>query len=750
MTTIRKIVTSKVDGNSADSNDINEIRPFGEIAVYLNTEPNPDKLTLMMFDGTRTHLKSMVLAPGRLYGSDADSGDGNNRDTIKLIPDASLSDYTGNDQYLIIDPTNGEPGHIHIRAGGVQDQSTADLYLGGERTFVRVSDTYDNVAIGTTGTNANSWVFGSDGLLTLPSGNTTIGNFFGSDAILSSAGTAFGILSQSTGSSVLQWIDNISAPNVVAGIAANGPYGSTGSVQIYTGVIGIPPQHAWTFSDDGKLTLPGAGVIDGSDYDVEIIAGNDGSSTFGSVTINTQAPPAVYTVVQQWSPFNLDTISTDASETPYIASIVPGMTVTGAGITATTTVTNVTGPDEYGAFFISVSPASETGLNYNETYTFTSAGGVTNRNWEFNSLGEIYLPRGGVIQETDVTNEAFGTTTTSLTLVPAGAANGTQRLEIYGTAGGEGNHIHITSGDQNQTDLFLGNDTQYFAVGAMGENEIRARRGADSPSPGTGAESGSPVWIYAGNAGDNGGNTVDGAPGGDILLQSGVSSTGLGGEIILISANGPAGFGSVKLSTDGGSSHLEFDQNNTLTFPSGGGIIFDSSATSTITGVSEVIFADGTTQTTAWLAGTVSSVETISQTTFIPETGTFTNTNQLTVSHQAHAADVGFTFTIDYQSPLDETKGVTVGAINTPLILSTSSVKVRSNLSTSTEWTFGTNGSLTFPDGSTQTTAYGFVTPPLSSTSTGVVGALAKDATYFYVCTATNSWQRIAWDSNPW
>ena len=146
MTTIRKIVTSKVDGNSADSTDTNEIRPFGEIAVYLNTEPNPDKLTLMMFDGTRTHLKSMVLAPGRLYGSDADSGDGNSRDTIKLIPDASLSDYTGNDQYLIIDPTGG----IRIRAGGTQDASTADLYIGGEQTFVRVSDTTDDVVIRTT------------------------------------------------------------------------------------------------------------------------------------------------------------------------------------------------------------------------------------------------------------------------------------------------------------------------------------------------------------------------------------------------------------------------------------------------------------------------------------------------------------------------------------------------------------------------------------------------------------------------
>lgn len=65
-------------------------------------------------------------------------------------------------------------------------------------------------------------------------------------------------------------------------------------------------------------------------------------------------------------------------------------------------------------------------------------------------------------------------------------------------------------------------------------------------------------------------------------------------------------------------------------------------------------------------------------------------------------------------------------------------------------WTFDHNGELTFPDGTVQATAYQFVTPPTSSTSTGVVGALAQDASYFYVCTATNAWQRIAWDTNSW
>jgi hypothetical protein len=69
------------------------------------------------------------------------SGDGGNNDTIKIVPDGELlEDSIFNvDQYIIIDPTG--PNHIHIRAGGAQDYSTADLILGGERAGIKVSDT---------------------------------------------------------------------------------------------------------------------------------------------------------------------------------------------------------------------------------------------------------------------------------------------------------------------------------------------------------------------------------------------------------------------------------------------------------------------------------------------------------------------------------------------------------------------------------------------------------------------------------
>lgn len=179
MTTIRRINVSQIDGNDANSTDVNEIRPFGETAFYIDGNWPTDKLTLMIFDGTKPHRDSKVLAPGILWGSDGDAGDGSGADTIKLIPDADLF-ANGSNQYIVVDPTGGEPGHIHLRAGGIQDASSADLYLGGELTCVRVSDTSNFVTVRTTNIGdpniTMDWTFNNDGNLYFPGlGNNRIG-----------------------------------------------------------------------------------------------------------------------------------------------------------------------------------------------------------------------------------------------------------------------------------------------------------------------------------------------------------------------------------------------------------------------------------------------------------------------------------------------------------------------------------------------------------------------------------------------
>lgn len=165
MSTIRKIPTSQIDGNNANDNNFNEIRPYGEIGLY---QGNNNKLELLISDGQRTHMKSKVLAKGTFYGGDADSGDGNGYDTIKLVPDAELVN-NGSDQYIIIDPT--QPNHIHIRAGGNQDNSGAELIIGGENSYVKIG-AGNNPSI-TISANNNTWVFGSDGSMSVPSTITT-------------------------------------------------------------------------------------------------------------------------------------------------------------------------------------------------------------------------------------------------------------------------------------------------------------------------------------------------------------------------------------------------------------------------------------------------------------------------------------------------------------------------------------------------------------------------------------------------
>ena len=79
----------------------------------------------------------------KIIGAGTASGDGYNNGTMELVPDATH----GTDQYLIIDPT--APNHIHIRGGGTQDASQAQLILGGERNHVGVSDGGRNVVIST-------------------------------------------------------------------------------------------------------------------------------------------------------------------------------------------------------------------------------------------------------------------------------------------------------------------------------------------------------------------------------------------------------------------------------------------------------------------------------------------------------------------------------------------------------------------------------------------------------------------------
>lgn len=147
---MNRVVTSQVEGNALSEFNKDNSYVFnnsGVISHYGESQMGP------------------VIGPGVVYGSNADSGDGYGYNTIKLVPHAPEGNIN-DDRYLIIDPT--APNHIHIRPGGTQDASNAELILGGELTNVKVVDSTKYVEVNTYNTDTDSyyrWQFASDGIL---------------------------------------------------------------------------------------------------------------------------------------------------------------------------------------------------------------------------------------------------------------------------------------------------------------------------------------------------------------------------------------------------------------------------------------------------------------------------------------------------------------------------------------------------------------------------------------------------------
>jgi hypothetical protein len=115
-----------------------QVRSNDNIEIMTNFVDNGDAEKTWEFT---TQGELNLPGRGKIINEPDSSGDGFGYSTIKIVPDSTLN----SDQYLIIDPT--APSHIHIRAGGEQDNSSADLILGAENTHVMVSDNNGTVSI---------------------------------------------------------------------------------------------------------------------------------------------------------------------------------------------------------------------------------------------------------------------------------------------------------------------------------------------------------------------------------------------------------------------------------------------------------------------------------------------------------------------------------------------------------------------------------------------------------------------------
>ena len=93
-------------------------------------------------------------------------------------------------------------------------------------------------------------------------------------------------------------------------------------------------------------------------------------------------------------------------------------------------------------------------------------------NWTFDGTsGNLTLPMGGVVYETNIPDG--GLSGSAVALMPPGGTNADQQLLVYPTVN-DANHLHLTSGNLYNTELYLGNDNLYVKLTNTGNISLSA------------------------------------------------------------------------------------------------------------------------------------------------------------------------------------------------------------------------------------------------------------------------------------
>ena len=210
------------------------------------------KLTADTSNWTFAHDGNLTLPNGQSIGSGSLDG-------IKMTTDRGTVLF-GNSPECV--PTLLR--HFHIMK---EDASAVDLFLGDDYNYVKLpgsGETAYGVEIGTNVGSAYTWRFGTDGTLTFPNGDLTIGHDpYGAPAIIGGAGKNISLVSSGVGDgydvgSSLIWLDSITEPTKIAGVTANNPlFAGAGDVGIVTGDYFYHGNtNVWNFGADGSITFP--------------------------------------------------------------------------------------------------------------------------------------------------------------------------------------------------------------------------------------------------------------------------------------------------------------------------------------------------------------------------------------------------------------------------------------------------------------------------------------------------------------
>jgi len=340
--------------------------------------------------------------------------------------------------------------------------------------------------------NGNTWNFGEDGTLTLPANAFSVNYANGTQVPL---GTPAG----SSGAAQFNWQGNFSNQG--------GTPGDTYSTL--------------QFDSNGMPTLNGTNAyqqrVDNSPY-MQILAPRVESTDFGIVagpgltvvgyddTYNT--PRSAYLSVQdqsnatqQWD-FGIfgngdnNFVVSDRTNSNQWAFGTDGNLTVPAGILGAGNLklspdsTNANayldiyltgGPDIHIAgngesIILGTDAYANVMVNVNGNVYIQAGNAGGTKTWNFDTSGNLALPNGGIIYETNIPGGVL--TGNTIVLKPQGGINSDQQLLVYPTAiGSDFNHLHLTSGNLYNTELFLGSDDLYVKLANTGNVIINSNDG---------------------------------------------------------------------------------------------------------------------------------------------------------------------------------------------------------------------------------------------------------------------------------
>jgi hypothetical protein len=300
----------------------------------------------------------------------------------------------------------------------------------------RISNGTSNVAIPTANGNAtitanaaSTWTFGTDSTLTLPAGSSRI--------------TSYGQITIETDNNASGMYLNADGVNLLY---------ANSNVTLRANSIGTNKD--WNFGTDGNLTLPG-----------NIIAINylNGNRVTGDITFSGEA-----------------VIGTGTSNTQSGLYLTPDpvslandlyLRVRGNIYDEPTHIHFDTGNNQYYNQYIGDDNKYILLANTGNVVVNTNDNAGNSAQWTFGTSGNLTLPMGGVVYETNIPDGALSGS--AIALKPTGGTNADQQLLIYPTVN-DANHLHLTTGNLYNTELFLGDDNLYVKLANTGNVVINS------------------------------------------------------------------------------------------------------------------------------------------------------------------------------------------------------------------------------------------------------------------------------------